>query len=96
MPKKLRIPKLHESDLKEIKKDFSKGRVKALRKTFENATIKTIQSSVLCALCVNMVVYNVNTLATTCACIGCSFFIAVPTYKALKAVISDPFKGFKN
>jgi hypothetical protein len=76
MTRKLKFPKLNDSDLKKIRKDLSKGTAKALRKTFLERNINTVQYSILCALCVNMLV-NVSTLATTCVCLSCSFFVAV-------------------
>jgi hypothetical protein len=59
-----------------------------------NGTMGAVTAGLGCSLCFAMIKYNVVPLATLATCIGCSIFVAAPTYKSVKAVIKAPFEGF--
>lgn len=91
---------VNKNDLKEFGMDIAKGTAKAVSESFNstniNATTYGLGTGVSCYLCYKLLKNNVVPLATLGVCLGCTFFTLPMSYKAAKAVIQAPFKGFED
>jgi hypothetical protein len=91
---------VNQNDLKEFSSDIAKGTAKAVSESFNatnvNSTMVFFGTAVSCGLCYKLLKHNVVPLATLGVCAGFTLFTLPLSYKAAKAVIEAPFRGFND